>query len=207
MDDTPLDLMTDALESAPLTPEQRKVWQTARAELMAARLRIQTLESRLKAPATPQANETPALMVLTRPDFNREAARILAFDERYKTTSSVVYFTVENMENLRARHGNATAEEVIRRMCDSLLAQIRRSDILGRLGGDEFGLLLPRCDNADAWKRGEIIASKLYADMAVYWGTTLRPSISYGAYTFNDEKDASAGLKKAAESLTRIVTR
>lgn len=205
----PLDLLTDTLADAPLTPEQRTVWRDLCAELVLARVRIQELEMRLKVLEHQPPEDTPAPLLLNRPDFNREIARMLAFDERYGGTSSVLYFNIENLETIKARHGTSLVESAMKCISQTLIGQVRRSDILGRLAPDEFGVLLPRCDNENAWKKGETIAINLYDALTSLWGPGLKPQISYGAYTFEGKgrEDAATGLKAAAQMLTKLTDR
>ncbi len=201
---SPIDLLTDKLADAPLTLEQRGIWRDLCAELVLARVRVQELETRLKILERDDGTEKAEAEMLNRPDFNREIARMLAFDERYDTKSSVVYFNVDNLEAIRVRHGAAVVDAALRCVTTTLGQSVRRSDSLGRLAFDEFGVLLPRCDNANAWKKGEAIAEKLYAALTELWGPGLRPEISFGAYTFEAKEDVAAGLKQAARTLTKL---
>ena len=193
------------LADAPLTPEQRTVWRDLCAELVLTRVRIQELENRLRVVENQSSQESSGQSVLNRPDFNREVARMLAFDERYSTTSSVLYFDVENLDVIRARHGNVLVDAAMRCIGDTLMQSIRRSDILGRLAPDEFGILLPRCTNENAWKKGEQVAGAVYDALTNLWGPNLKPVISFGAYTFKNKEDLPSGLKLAAQSMTQLV--
>ena len=201
----PLDLLTDFLADAPLTPEQRTVWRDLCAELVLSRVRIQELETRLSVLDRKVAEGDSETTLLNRPDFNREVARMLAFDERYGGTSSVVYFDLDDLDKIKERHGHTLVDAAIRCVCDTLMAEVRRSDILGRLAPDEFGVLLPHCDNADAWKKGEKLACALHDALIKLWGPNMNPSISYGAYTFREKEDLASGLKQAAQGLTKLV--
>ncbi len=204
---SPIDLLARQLADAPLTPQQHAVWHDLCAELVLARVRIQELENRLKVLEHQPDPDASLHTVLTRPEFNREVARMLAFDERYGGISSVLYFDVENLDSLSVRHGRALVDATLRCASDVLMANIRQSDILGRLATEEFGVLLPRCDNADAWKKGEQIASALYDALAKVWGPSVQPNVTYGAYTFREKEDLAVGLKNAASSVTRLIKR
>lgn len=202
---SPIDLLTLQLANAPLTPQQHAVWRDLCAELVLARVRIQELETRLKVLEHQPAPDDPVHTILTRPEFNREVARMLAFDERYGGLSSVLYFDIENLDALAVRHGRPLVDAALKSVADTLMANIRQSDILGRLATEEFGVLLPRCDNADAWKKGEQIASALYDALAKIWGPGVQPNVTYGAYTFREKEELAVGLKNAAGSVTRLI--
>ena len=200
----PLDLLTDFLADAPLTPDQRTIWRDLCAELVLARVRIQELETRLRILDRSVPENASPQPLLNRPDFNREVARVLAMDDRYGGQSSVVYFDVENLGNINDRHGPALVDAALRCIGDTLINQVRRSDIIGRLAKEEFGVLLPRCNNENAWKKGEKIASALYDALCDLWGPNLQPNISYAAYTFSEKEDLAEGLQAVAKSLTKL---
>jgi diguanylate cyclase (GGDEF)-like protein len=203
MMNTPFDLATDWLADAPLTPPQRQAWNTLRTELREARAKIATLENRVNT--LEHLPEEP-LTVLTRPEFNREVARMLAFDERYGGISSVLYFDFENMGDITARYGKSVANAALREISNVLTRNVRGSDVVGRLAPDEFGVLLMRCDNAFAWKKAEQLGQALFTALSEVHGCRLDLAINYGAYTFQDNKDVAAGLKEAAQAMTKAQT-
>ncbi len=198
-----LDLLTSQLADAPLTPRQHAVWRNLCQEVIHSRQRIRDLETRLEALETKPAEDEGIQTVLTRPEFNREVARMLAFDERYGGLSSVLYFDVENLDHIVSACGRTVAEAVIRCVSDALAESIRKTDILGRLAPDEFGILLPRCDNANAWKKGEQIAGAVFEALDRMGVFPIRPNVTYGAYTFQEKEDLATGLKQAAQNVTK----
>jgi diguanylate cyclase (GGDEF)-like protein len=128
---------------------------------------------------------------------------MLAFDERYGGTSSVLYFDFENLDSIAGKHGKAVANATVREISNVLMKHIRGSDIVGRLAADEFGVLLVRCDNPQAWKKAEQLSSTLYEALAEVHGCTLNLAISYGAYTFKENEDVGRGIKEAAQVVTK----
>lgn len=200
--DTSIALSTDMLAGVALTPEQRSYVDSLLRELTEARLRIQALEHDIQALKSRVGTEDANPAILTRPEFNREVARMLAFDERYGGLSSVLYFDFENLSEITKTYGNSVGQAAVRIVCDILSRQVRTSDIFGRLASNEFGVLLVRCDNVNAWKKAEILASKLEAALTEIEGHTLKPVISYGAYTFQEHEDVAGGLKNAATAVT-----
>lgn len=196
-----IDLSRDPLAEAPLSPAQRQDWNVLRTELMEARGKLADMEARIRLIERAPVEEDHS--ILTRPEFNREVARMLAFDERYGGTSSVLYFDFDHLDEVGDKHGKAVANAAIRQIGDILMKNVRGSDVVGRLAPDEFGVLLMRCDNASAWKKGEGLSATLYEALAEVHGLKLSVAISYGAYTFRENEDVATGLKQAAASVTR----
>jgi diguanylate cyclase (GGDEF)-like protein len=196
----PLNLSVDLLADAKLTTEQRQIWNALRKELGEAREKTRSLENRVKTLEHP--GDEP-VTVLTRPEFNREVARMLAFDERYGGISSVLYFDFENLEEVSGKFDKSVMNAAIREISNVLVRHVRTSDVVGRLAPDEFGVLLMRCDNNFAWKKGEQLANALHDALGEVHGCKLALQISYGAYTFRGQTDVSAGLKEAALAMTK----
>lgn len=197
----PLKDSSDPLANAVFTADERRIWLDTRAELEEARIRIRELENRIKALEHHNTDDLPS--ILTRPEFNREVARMLAFDERYGGTSSILYFNFENMTDIANRYGKSVINAAVREITVVLTKTVRGSDIVGRLAPDEFGILLIRCSNEDAWKKGKDISEKLLKALVAVHNHPLDPQISYGAYTFRSDEDVSTGLKQASQLLTK----
>jgi len=194
------DLSIDWLADATLNSDQRRAWNMLRGELASAQAKNQELMERLRQADQQQSSNDPT--ILNRVDFNREVARMLAFDERYGGISSVLYFDFDKLEEGNLRFGQAAMNTAIREIGDMLIRSVRGSDIVGRLAPDEFGVLLMRCDNAAAWRKAEIMASQLQETLAK---SKLDIKVSYGAYTFRDNEDLATGLKEAAQTMTTAV--
>lgn len=174
-----------------------------RRELIDAREKMKGLNERIKIlESGTQVDEQYS--ILTRPEFNREVARMLAFDERYGGVSSVLYFNFDNLDSLSARHDKSLFNATIREIGSLMMKNVRGSDVVGRLASDEFGILLARCDNTAAWKKGELLSAALYEGLKEVHNCKLDLAISYGAYTFRDQEDIGTGLKQAAQLMTQV---
>jgi diguanylate cyclase (GGDEF)-like protein len=195
------DFSFDWLADAPLTPDQRRAWNMLRGELASAQAKNQELQDKIRQFEVPQDAAEPT--ILNRPEFNREVARMLAFDERYGGMSSVLYFDFEQLDEAATRYGRSVANAAIREIGLILIRSIRSSDIVGRLAPDEFGILLMRCDNEAAWRKAEALATTLQQALTEIHGCKLDVRVSFGAYTFRDNEDVSTGLKEAAKAMTK----
>jgi diguanylate cyclase (GGDEF)-like protein len=196
------DYSVDWLADASLTPDQRRAWNLIRGELATAQAKNQELAEKVKNLEAPKEEFEPT--ILNRPDFNREVARMLAFDERYGGMSSVLYFDFDRVEEAGERFGRSVANAALREIGRALRRCLRASDLIGRLAPDEFGVLLMRCDNAAAWRKAEMLAADLQTGLQEVHGCQVDIHVNYGAYTFRDNEDLSTGLKEAASSMTRV---
>jgi diguanylate cyclase (GGDEF)-like protein len=84
----------------------------------------------------------------------------------------MVYLDLDQFKVVNNTSGHDAGDELLRQIATLLLPQLRETDLLGRLGGDEFGLLLRRCALEDA----ERLSAKLIESIRQHpfrWGDAL----------------------------------
>ncbi len=90
------------------------------------------------------------LDIFNRRGFARELHRSIAFIKRYDANGALVVLDVDHLKPINDAYGHAAGDEVLKAVARALTEQVRTSDIIGRLGGDEFGVLLWHLSEADA---------------------------------------------------------
>lgn len=84
--------------------------------------------------------------LLSRAGFEEAITTEFARSRRYRHAVSVVYFDLDNFKQVNDTWGHETGDTLLREVGAVLRRHLRRSDLAGRLGGDEFGLLLTETD-------------------------------------------------------------
>ena len=103
-----------------------------REQVLALVLRLRTL-----------ASHDSLTGALNRGAFEQRLESELARARRGSTALSLVIFDVDHFKRLNDSYGHAAGDAALRCIGDIVAATMRRSDVFGRLGGEEFGLLLP----------------------------------------------------------------
>jgi diguanylate cyclase (GGDEF)-like protein/PAS domain S-box-containing protein len=109
-----------------------------------------TDRSRLEADLRRRADLDPLTGLLNRSAFERELERELGLASRYRTPCAMVVLDVDGLKSVNDVHGHLAGDAVLRAVAAALQHRLRQTDIAGRLGGDEFGVLLPQADEAAA---------------------------------------------------------
>lgn len=162
-------------------------------ELKAARARIAQLE-RL-------ADEDSLAPIANRRAFVRELSRMIAFTRRYGPPSSVIYFDVNGMKQINDAHGHPAGDAALRHVAEILSQNVRESDIVGRLGGDEFGVILAQTNQEQANAKGIALAQAIGA-APLRWGKLEIPvSAAYGVYSFTGSDDAQVAIEAADKAM------
>jgi diguanylate cyclase (GGDEF)-like protein len=111
-------------------------------ELAVARARIGELEAR--------ADIDPLLDILNRRGFERELARSIAHVKRYGTQAVLMFIDLDGFKAVNDRYGHSAGDALLKAVARELGAHVRASDVVGRLGGDEFGVVMWRADEVQA---------------------------------------------------------
>ena len=167
--------------------------QSLRDELEQAKRRMDHLE-RL-------ADQDPLTPVMNRRAFVREMSRLMAFAERYGAVSAVLYFDVNGLKEINDTHGHAAGDAVLSHVAETLIANIRSSDVVGRLGGDEFGVILARSDNDEAVIKAESLAAAISAAPLHWEGLEFQVRVAYGAHSLSAGQEAQDALNAADRAM------
>jgi len=99
---------------------------------------------------------------LTRRAFKREAEQLIAAALRHKHGLACLVLDVDHFKKVNDTYGHAAGDEVLKAVATTCRSKLRTSDLFGRLGGEEFAILLPHVGAEDAM----IAAEKLRAEIA-----------------------------------------
>lgn len=185
---------------AELTPRVRMALDALIAEVRDLRLALIQAHKRI-AFLEDLADRDSLAPVLNRRAFVRELARMISFAERYGAPGSVLYFDIDGMKAINDRHGHGAGDLVVKHAAETLLARLRGSDLVGRLGGDEFGIILTQAGYEAALAKAQSLAQAIEAG-SVHWnGTALPVHISYGVYTFAGGEAVEEALDRADKAM------
>lgn len=165
-----------------LTPKVREAILTLMEEVNKLRHSLDQISKRLTA--TEQlADQDPLLPVYNRRAFVRELTRVQASVERYSGDASLVYIDLDNFKNVNDTYGHQAGDHVLEEFARRLVSVVRETDIVGRLGGDEFGIILPHTGRDAAAVMTGRLPHELKENPILWDGTPLNVGMSYGIVT------------------------
>ena len=121
-----------------------------RRELQSAQKRMEEIEK--------TADQDQLLPMLNRRAFVRELTRHISATNRYGTPASLVYFDLNHFSEINDTYGHPCGDAVLIHFTEVLLANVRDTDVVGRLGGDEFGILLTHATQEQAHAKADQLA-------------------------------------------------
>lgn len=128
----------------------------------------------------------PLTGLLNRGAFLEHFETMLGITMRTHGTLSVAIMDLDGLKKINDHHGHLGGDIVLKTMAKQLVRSVRRTDILGRFGGDEFVLALPGTGGKAALGLVEQLHQRLTTGINLdSAGETLQPIISIGLATCN----------------------
>ena len=144
----------------------------------------------------------PLTQTLNRRAFFRFSEREVSRASRYGTQLAVLMLDIDHFKQVNDVHGHAVGDVVLKAMVKTISDSIRDEDLIGRLGGEEFAIVLPQTSP----ERAEIVANRLRQEIKALTfegeGGTFNVTISIGISEPTDsDMDIVASLERSDKAL------
>lgn len=143
------------------------------------------------------ADSDPLCPLFNRRAFMRELEREITLASRHNTDLSVLYIDLDEFKRVNDVHGHEVGDTVLIAIAKILKRGVRRSDIVARIGGDEFGIILVRCNAQQSHERIETLTEALNQGANELHGV----HASIGAVTWQRDATASTTLNAADRAM------
>nr|WP_116092592.1 sensor domain-containing diguanylate cyclase [Sphingomonas crusticola] len=111
--------------------------------------------------------------------FMEAAQKLIDRYDRNQRVSALVMFDLDHFKKINDRFGHQYGDKVLKAVADACDDVLRSSDMLGRLGGEEFGILLPEMDADAAFAVAERLRTQVSA-VRFGWADDMRVTASFG---------------------------
>jgi diguanylate cyclase (GGDEF)-like protein len=184
------------LSEADLTPQVQAALAQLFTEIEELRKEVARMKAHLEA-AEALADEDVLTPLANRRAFMRELARTIAFAQRYGGPAALVYFDLDGFKQVNDRFGHAAGDEALKAVAQRLQAHVRESDIVGRLGGDEFGVILNQADEATAVAKAAQLAGAIEGEPVACGDYMVPLHVTWGVRAVNADATAESLLAAA----------
>ncbi len=118
---------------------------------------------------------------------------------RYSRSLSVIMIDIDHFKSINDQYGHAAGDEVLRQLGRQCYSRLRDSDFLGRIGGEEFVLLLPDTPQDSAYHVAERMREQISNTViSLESGRPLSITASFGVAAMNkDDTDFKEILQRA----------
>ena len=184
-------------KSQPSTdPEINTTLQFALLAMEEAEKRIKRQEIRIKHLESLAVTDE-LTQLLNRRGFLQQFQYSLSISRRSNTGGSLMVLDLDKFKQINDTYGHSAGDDVLQNVVISISKVVRESDIVGRIGGDEFSILMPGASPVTVMKRISQIHSAI-SDINFPWNyknITIRSSI--GRYDYQADENEQEILNLA----------
>ena len=184
---------------AEVTPKVEKTLNVIMAELDKTRTELAHARAQI-AYLEELADRHSVLPLINRRGLHRELSRTLALAARSEMSNSFISIHFSDLEEIRSAQGRGGVEAMLKILAETLIAEVRNSDVVGSLGCGDFGVILTIADDESAADKAISLAQVL---RAVKTGSGTETRVTFGMHTFSDEDTAETVLQAADEDMLR----
>ena len=158
---------------------------------------------RLQADLDRIATIDPLTGAYNRRAFMTYAERELARSQRHGTPLTLLLLDLDRFKRVNDTFGHLAGDALLRRFSEIVVARLRRTDLFGRYGGEEFCVLLPDTDHRGAAVLAEALRRDVAARPLPFQGHEIAASVSIGVAACRSGEVLDAALAAADQALYR----
>jgi diguanylate cyclase (GGDEF)-like protein len=169
-----------------------------------ARLRAQVAQLQQRVEQLDHLAHQDSLIDLpNRRGFLRELDRIIARAGRYDAKAALLFVDVDGLKAINDSFGHRAGDEALIQVAGLLSSGVRKSDMVARIGGDEFGILLESADEASAHETASRLIDLIAGCEFVHDGDELPLSVAIGVGLIGPTDTAATVMARADEEMYR----
>lgn len=118
--------------------------------------------------------------------FFTHAEQALKQARRYRTPTALVMFDIDHFKQINDTYGHAAGDEALRALAANISNEVREADVLARLGGEEFAILMPKTTRLEARIMAERLQKTINATEILHEGQCVQLTASFGLMACED---------------------
>jgi diguanylate cyclase (GGDEF)-like protein len=157
----------------------------------------------LHAELTELAIRDPLTGLYNRRHFDAMLERMLATHHRHRNATyrpiAAVVFDLDNFGSFNKLHGHQVGDEVLRTFADILRARFRRTDLVARMGGEEFVAIMDGASREQAVAIADEVRSAMATTPVGVDGAEIRVTVSAGCAQVDESEPTREALLRTAD--------
>ena len=139
-----------------------------------------TAERMLSKKIAYQASHDPLTDLVNRMEFEKRLQRVLDHAQKQNTEHVLCYLDLDQFKVVNDTCGHVAGDELLRQIATLLQKHIRARDVLGRLGGDEFGIIMEHCTVEQATRTAEAVLAAISSFHFTWEENIFNIGVSFG---------------------------
>jgi diguanylate cyclase (GGDEF)-like protein len=135
--------------------------------------------------------------------FMRELERLIARVDRYGINAAMLFVDLDGLKIINDSFGHRAGDEALIQVANLLASGVRHSDVVARIGGDEFGILLESSDEEAAHETATRLVNQISECDFMHDGEPLPLSVAIGVGMIDALDTPDAIMERADEAMYR----
>ena len=169
-------------------------------EISALRGKVARLQERVEQ-LDQLAHQDSLINLPNRRGFMRELERLIARVDRYGINAAMLFVDVDGLKMINDTLGHRAGDEALIQVAALLSKGVRHSDVVARIGGDEFGILLESSDDCAAHETAARLIEQISACEVLHDGEALPLGVAIGVGMIDALDTAEAVMERADEAM------
>jgi diguanylate cyclase (GGDEF)-like protein/PAS domain S-box-containing protein len=132
--------------------------------------------------------------------FERDLSEQVGRARRYGEQAALVMVDIDGFKQINDVHGHEAGDDVLKQIGAMLKRRLRQTDLVARIGGDEFTVLLPYAGASQAQAVSEVLRGAICeTSIALADGTRLYLSVGIGTALIDAQTDSEAAVLAEAD--------
>jgi diguanylate cyclase (GGDEF)-like protein len=169
-----------------------------------SRLRAQVAQLQERVDQLDQLAHQDSLINLpNRRGFMRALDRLIDRAKRYGENCAMLFVDLDGLKMINDTFGHRAGDEALIQVANLLASGVRSSDVVARIGGDEFGILLEASDEDDAHETATRLVDQICSCDFTHDGDELPLSVAIGVAMIDGSEDSISVMARADEEMYR----
>lgn len=145
------------------------------------------------------ASHDPLTDLLNAGAYYASCDQMIHFANRHQQAFSVLFVDLDHFKKINDTYGHEAGDIVLKSVATTLQKSVRQSDVIGRIGGEEFSILLPDTDTVGAVKLAEHIRLEIERLMHEIGALRIKVTASIGVASCAHHGELMATIQKQAD--------
>jgi len=171
-------------------------------EISALRGKVAKLQERVEQ-LDQLAHQDSLINLPNRRGFMRELERLIARVDRYGISAAMLFVDLDGLKMINDSFGHRAGDEALIQVANLLAKGVRHGDLVARIGGDEFGILLECSDEAAAQDTAARLIDHICSCEFLHDGDPLPLSVAIGVGMIDALDTPDTVMERADEAMYR----
>jgi diguanylate cyclase (GGDEF)-like protein len=149
------------------------------------------------------AHEDSLVHLPNRRGFMRALERLIDRVNRYSEKASLLFVDLDGLKVINDSFGHQAGDEALMQVARLLVGGVRKSDVVARIGGDEFAILLGHSDEHSAHETANRLIDLIASSEFNHGGEALPLSVAVGAAAIHADDTPETAMARADHEMYR----